>query len=167
MPTTATTHRSSRQIPPPSLAPCLGTAAPETAVLPVQIGPSVDSRAQRMAQARAELQAVPEPTYVQAIDRWLDGGAWDGQRWMFGHCRVRLVEEGDALTLDGVAIASRNPIRLHDLAPGTRTGRRLEARALAAVAVRGDAGWYDGKPQRVRPGYSHVWDGRQLVYRPE
>lgn len=136
---------------------------PGTAVLLADFGPSVDAKAKRLAQVRAERLAVSERTLVQAIDRWLDGAAWDGHRWTFGNFRVRLEEEGDALTLDGVTIVSRAPIHLHDLKPGTRTGVRLEARALAAVAVRGDAGWYDGKPRKVRDGVFCVWDGRQYV----
>ena len=106
-----------------------------------------------MRQAKAELRRATERDYVQAIDRWLDGAPWEGGCWFFLSGRglaVRLAEDGDNLTQDGVAIVSRSPGRLRDLPTGTRTSRRLEAQALAAVAVRGDAGWYDCQPRKVR-----------------
>lgn len=106
-----------------------------------------------MREAKASLRAVPEREHVQAIDRWLKGGPWEGAAWFFTSGRgmiVRLLEDGEDLTQDGVPIVSRSPVRLQDLGPGLRTSRRVEARALAAVAVRGDAGWYDDPRRPLR-----------------
>jgi hypothetical protein len=124
------------------------------------------SQAQRMREAKANLRSATERDYVQTVDRWLDGGTWEGADRYFTTGRgltVRLMEDGDALTQDGVPIVSRNPVRLLDLPPGTRTSARWEARALAAVAVRGDAGWYDRKTRKVRDGVRLVWDGLNHV----
>lgn len=165
MPTAHTPHFC-RQNPPAAPTRALSPVHPATPVLAAKSAPSVDARTQHLVRTQAERRAVPERAYVQAIDAWLDGAEWAGRHWTFGSFRVHLVEEGDALTLDGVAIVSRSPIRLHDLAPGTRTGRRLEARSLAATAVRGDAGWYGGQPRRVREGVSCVWNGREYVHGP-
>jgi len=136
-------------------AATLAREAPSTAVLVSPGHLKTASRAERMRQAKAELRSVPERTFVQAIDRWLDGGPWEGAAWFFTSGRglvVRLTEDGDDLTDEGIPIVSRDPIRLCDLPKGTRTSRRSEARALAAVAVRGDAGWYDGEPRKLRVG---------------
>lgn len=121
------------------------------AVLPDQQSLRKACHAARMREAKADLRAVSEAEYVQAIDRWLDGGLWAGANWYFTSGRglvLRLVERGNALTEDGVAIVTREPIRLCELPAGTRTSRRVEARALAAIAVRGDAGWYYGERRR-------------------
>lgn len=141
------------------------TAGPPSSspVLPSQKA----SHAERMRQAKADLRAVPERDLVQAIDRWLDGGPWEGRDWIFAPGRglaIRLLEDGDDLTVDGVAIVSRHPVRLRDIPEGSRTSRRQEARALAAVAVRGDAGWYDGKPRKKRDRAGLVWTGFAYVH---
>ncbi len=128
------------------------------------------AHAQRMRDARANLRSATECDYVQAIDRWLDGGAWEGASRYFTTGRgliVRLMEEQDALAQDGVPIVTRSPIRLTNLPAGTRTSARLEAHALAAVAVRGDAGWYFGKPRKAREGVQLVWNGLGYVQLPD
>lgn len=146
----------------------VASAAHELAFLKSREAPRRASHAARMRQLKAELRQVPERDYVQAIDRWLDGSPWAGARWFFTTGRglvVRLEEDGDDLTQEGVAIVSRRPIRLCDLPEGTRTSRRVEARALAAVAVRGDAGWYDGQPRRPdRPRL--FWNGQGYAEHP-
>jgi hypothetical protein len=105
-----------------------------------------------MRAAKAKTLNVPERTFVQAIDRWLDGAAWEGADWtmLSGRDPVRLQERDGVLVNEGVPIVARHPARLLDLPEGTRTVRPLEARALAAVAVRGDAGFYDAEPRKVR-----------------
>jgi hypothetical protein len=147
----------------------LTPAAPSSAVSQSCGASERASLARRMREARAELRSATERDYVQAIDRWLDGGEWKGaDRYLTTGrgLRVRLVEEGDSLALDGVPIVTRSPIRLPDLPAGTRTSARLEARALAAVAVRGDAGGYDGKPRKARKGVQLVWNGLSYVQLP-
>lgn len=134
-------------------AATIASPGPSAAVLQSQKDPARASHAKRMRESRAELRSVPERDYVQAIDRWLDGGPWEGTNWFFTGGRglsIRLMKDGNDLAQDGVPIVSRDPIRLRDLPTGTRTSRRLEARALAAVAVRGDAGWYDGQRRKLR-----------------
>lgn len=125
---------------------------PRTAVLQSPEGRDRASHAAKMREAKASHRSVTERDYVQAIDRWLDGGEWEGAAWFFSigrDLRVRLEECGPALALGGVPIVSRDPIGLCGLPAGTRTSARVEARALCAVAVRGDAGWYDGQPRKI------------------
>jgi hypothetical protein len=57
-------------------------------------------------------------------------------------------------------------MRLLDLPAGTRTSTRMEARALAAVAVRGDAGWYDRKARKLRDGAELTRNGVGHVQLP-
>lgn len=148
----------------PSLSPAI--LADQDPSSPVQRPPEASHRrshAERMRQAKADLIGVSERTYVQAIDHWLDGFPWGGARWVYRTgpgMTVRLVEEGDTLTQDGIPIVSRKPARLCGFPAGSRTSRRLEAHALAAVAVRGDAGFYDGQPRKLRAETS-LQDGRE------
>ena len=113
-------------------------------------------------------RAVSERTFVQAIDRWLDGQPWEGEAWSFSKGRVHLTDTGDTLSQHGVAIVSRAPIRLHDrptseTAQGKPVASLLETRTLAAIAVRGDAGMYDGQPPKERAGVKLVWIGHTYV----
>ncbi|MFI4965378.1 MAG: hypothetical protein ACHP9T_08440 [Caulobacterales bacterium] len=113
------------------------------------------------------VRRVTEREFVSAIDRWLDGEGWSCGDAAFRPCHginVRLVQDGHVLACEGVSVVSRLPPAICELPPGTRTSNRAEARGLAAVAVRGDAGWYDGKPRKVRLGVEVVWNGLTYVH---
>jgi hypothetical protein len=110
-----------------------------------------------MRDAKTTRQSASETDYIRLISRWLDGGPWEGVSRYYDAARglrIKLEENGDALTQGGVAIITRNPTRLPDLSAGTRTSARLEARAVAAVSL------------RSRENCRLVWDGQQHVQRP-
>jgi hypothetical protein len=85
------------------------------------------------------IRRATEREFIEAIGDWLAGGPWachDAAFRPYHGINVRLVEDGDDLACAGVAIVSRNPARLREMPSGTRTSNRIEAHALAAVAVR-------------------------------
>jgi len=120
-------------------------AAPRAGQPTPPVAAAMPAEPRRKKPQPVPFRRVREPEFVQAVDRWLAGGPWECASASFrpyhGVC-VTLTERGDQLLEKGVPVLSRLPTVLHEFPPGTTTGNRLEARALCAVAVRGDAGMY-------------------------
>lgn len=122
---------------------------PPALALPVQARETTPAEGIPAARPRKpQPQALPrvaEKDLVQAVARWLDGEPWpyDFAAFRPYHgINVRLRQCGDHLLEDGVPVLSRNPTVLRELPQGSHTTNRTEARALCAVAVRGDAWRY-------------------------
>jgi hypothetical protein len=84
-----------------------------------------------MRDAKTTRQSASETDYIRLISRWLDGGPWEGVSRYYDAARglrIKLEENGDALTQGGVAIITRNPTRLPDLSAGIQGARRPSTR---------------------------------------
>jgi hypothetical protein len=115
-----------------------------------RLAPQTPAEARKNTPANT-IRRVREPEFVRAVDCWLAGGPWacaDAAFRPYHGINVRLTERGDSLLENGVPVVSRHPTVLNELPTRTRTSNRLEAHALAAVAVRGDAGMYGPEADR-------------------
>lgn len=121
-------------------------AAPVPAVQARQKAPAIGTPAAGPKKPQPQtLPRITEKQLAQAVARWLEGEAWPYDHASFRPyhgLNVRLREQGDQLVEDGVPVLSRNPTVLLELPEGCRTGDRLGAREVCAVAVRGHAGLY-------------------------
>ena len=83
---------------------------------------------------------VAEGALAALIAAWKDGADWPGDRpmWLAApQATVRLLPEGDTLTLNGVLIASRHPFKVTPEFP-VISGAHSYARAVCRIVERGD-----------------------------
>lgn len=105
---------------------------------------------------------VTEPAMLQAIDKWLRGGAWtceDAAYNPYHGYHIRLRERGDELVMlrskretveTAAAVVSRNPVRTLPGPDGAGATMHSEARALCELATKSASACSNREPDGRR-----------------